>query len=196
MTENRDKSITEKKLEELLGIGDSIKKLDDEDTIPPGNSSVNRDDEEKKIKLDERKKYLAEMKGKWEGVKEKPDIEFSKDVYKELIMIDMEFLRIARKEMEMDPSPRYIECAGTLTNSITTTLDSLRDVDIVKVDQGFEREKIDMKKNQGNQGPGTGVVMIGSMSDILSQLKLAQKEQVKTVEATVVLEKDEEIKKD
>jgi hypothetical protein len=182
----REKSLKEKKLEGILGIGDALKNLDAEE-----NSQVSKDDDEKKRKLEERKKYIAEMKEQFETLKSKSDLDFAKEVYKEMVMIDMEMLRITRKEMEMDPSPRYVETAGSLTNSITATIDSLRDIDEVKVDQGFEREKIDMKKNQGALGTGNNVIMIGSMSDVLKQLK---KDTEKTIEAEVV--KDVEVKKE
>lgn len=183
MTEEREKSLKEKKLEGIMGIGDSLKKLDEEETF-----EVNKNDEEKKRKMEERKKFLAEAKDQFDVIRNKPDTEFSRDIYKELVMIDMEILRITRKEMEMDPSPRHVETAASLTSSITSTIDSLRNIDEVKIDQGFKREALDLKKNQGNMGPGAGVVMIGSMSDILKQAKLhlQDPEKVKTIEATVV----------
>lgn len=185
----REKSLKEKKLESILGIGESLKNFDKDES-----ANTSSDDADKKHKFEERKKYLAEMKEDFDKVKSKPDLEFSRDIYKELVMIDMEMLRITRKEMEIDPSPRYVETAGSLTNSITSTLDSLRDIEEVKVDQGFEREKIEMKKNSGNLGPGAGVVMIGSMSDIL--MKIKAENQIKTIEAVTVVTDSDINKKD
>lgn len=179
MTEEREKSLKEKKLEGIMGIGDSLKKLDEEETF-----EVNKNDEEKKRKMEERKKFLAEAKDQFDVIRNKPDAEFSRDIYKELVMIDMEILRITRKEMEMDPSPRHVETAASLTSSITSTIDSLRDIDEVKIEQGFKREALDLKKNQGNTGPGAGVVMIGTMNDILAKLK---SENIKTIETTSVI---------
>ncbi len=178
----REKSLKEKKLEGFLGIGDALKNLDAEESI-----QVSKDDEEKKRKLDERKKYIEEMKVQFETLKSKSDLDFAKEVYKEMVMIDMEMLRITRKEMEMDPSPRYVETAGSLTNSITATIDSLRDIDEVKVDQGFEREKLDMKKNAVTGGNiSNSVVMVGGFTDIMDKIAEFKKGKEKTVEAEVV----------
>ncbi len=183
MSKEREKSLKEKQLEDVLGIGDSLRQLDAEET----NKVSNADDDERR-KLEDRKKYIAEMKQDFDILKKKPDLEFSADIYKELVMIDMEMLRITRKEMELDPQPRYVETAGSLTTAITSTLDSLRDIEQVKFDQGMEKEKLDLKKSQGTGAPGANVVMIGSMSDILKQAKLhlQEPEKVKTVEATVL----------
>lgn len=178
----RDKSLKEKKLEGILGIGDSLKKLDEEE-----NFQVSKDDAEKKKKLEERKKYIAEMKEKFETIKCKSDLDFAKEVYKEMVMIDMEMLRITRKEMEMDPSPRYVETAGSLTNSITATIDSLRDIDEVKVEQGIEREKLDIKKNAVSGGNiSNSVVMVGGFTDIMDKIAEFRKGKEKIVEAEIV----------
>lgn len=182
MTEEREKSLKEKKLEGIMGIGDSLKKLDEEETF-----EVNKNDEEKKRKMEERKKFLAEAKDQFDVIRNKPDAEFSRDIYKELVMIDMEILRITRKEMEMDPSPRHVETAASLTSSITSTIDSLRDIDEVKVDQGFKREALDLKKNASSTGNITaGVIMAGAFTDIMDKIGEMKKQKEKTIEAVVV----------
>ncbi len=182
MTEEREKSLKEKKLEGIMGIGDSLKKLDEEETV-----QSNKSDEEKKRKMEERKKFLEEAREQFDIIKNKPDIEFSRDIYKELVMIDMEILRITRKEIEMDPSPRHVETAASLTSSITSTIDALRDIDEIKVEQGFKRETIDMKKNASSAGNiTTGVMMAGAFTDIMDKIGEMKKLKEKTVDAVVV----------
>lgn len=178
----REKSLKEKKLEGIMGIGDSLKKLDEDETF-----EVNKNDEEKKRKMEERKQFLAEAKDKFDVIRNKSDAEFSRDIYKELVMIDMEILRITRKEMEMDPSPRHVETAASLTSSITSTIDSLREIDEVKVDQGFKREALDLKKTSSSTGNITaGVMMAGAFTDIMDKISEMKKQKEKTVEAVVV----------
>jgi hypothetical protein len=183
--QTREKSMTEKKLENVLGIGESLKELDNVEKI-----EVSKADEEKKEKLKERKKYLDDMKTQFETLKSKTDMDFSKEIYKELVMLDMEILRITRKEMEMDPSPRYAETAASLTSSITATVDSLRNVEDTKISQGFEREKIDMKKSAVTGGNITaGIMMAGAYTDIMDkigEIKKRKEEKEKTIEAEVV----------
>jgi hypothetical protein len=182
MTEDRNKSLKEKKLEGILDMGESLKNLDVDEV-----AQTNKNDEEKKLKMEERKKFLAEHKEQFDIVRKKPDLEFSREIYKELIMTDMEILRIVRKEIEMDPSPRAVETAASLTSSINSTVDSLRDIDEVKVDQGFEREKIDMKRNASSAGNiTTGVMMAGAFTDIMDKIGEMKKLKEKTVEAVVV----------
>lgn len=185
MSDEREKSLKEKQYEDAIGIGDALKQLDMDET-----NQVSKEDDEKRRKLEDRKKYIADMKQDFDLMKKKPDLEFSADIYKELVMIDMEMLRITRKEMELDPQPRYVETAGSLTAAITSTLDSLRDIDNTKFDQGMEKEKLEIKKNQGAAAPGANIVMIGSMQDILKQAKL----EMKTIDAEVVIEKEEDKK--
>ena len=195
----REKSVSEKKLEKVFGISDSLKKLNDEDSSSSGNtngsSSGNgnnqKSDEDKKKALEERRKILEEMKKEHEILSKKDDNDFSRSVLKELTMINMEFLRINRKEMEMDPSARNTEASASMANTIVSAVDSLRKIENDKIDQGFEREKIDLKKS-GSSSPGIGnnnVVLIGGYTDIMDKLELMKKEKLlKTVEVEAIKE--------
>jgi hypothetical protein len=178
----REKSIKEKKLERVFGMGDDLRKLDEED-----KNNVVAGDEAAKKALEVRKKIIQEMAIEMEGKKKLTDEQFCKDLYKEMAVIGMEMLRINRQEMEMDPRANRVEVASTIMNSTVGALDAVRDIGDTKIDQGFEREKIDMKKN-GLATTGTNVVMIGSMSEILKQVRM---DQVKTVEAELVVDKIE-----
>lgn len=188
MSDEREKSLKEKQYEDAIGIGDALKQLDMDET-----NQVSKEDDEKRRRLEDRKKYIADMKQDFDLMKKKPDLEFSADIYKELVMIDMEMLRITRKEMELDPQPRYVETAGSLTTAITSTLDSLRDIDNTKFDQGMEKEKLDLKKNQSSGKIGQNVVMIGTMNDVLKLAK-SEMEKIKTVDVELIDEQKEEDK--
>lgn len=182
--EIREKSVTEKKLEKVLTISDELKKLDEEE-----KAQVSSEDDEKKRKLQERKEYLAEVKENLSTLKSKSDLDFSKSIYKDLILTDMEILRITRKEMEMDPSAKYMEGIATLSNAIVGAIDSLRDVDKTTVDQGFEREKIDMKKNQGGNVTNNNVVLVGNYTDIMSKVEQIRKDKEKIIDVEIVPDK-------
>ena len=182
----REKSIKEKKLERVFGMGDDLRKLDEED-----KNTVNNNDEDVKRKLEDRKKYLQEIKVEMEQRKKQTDEQFCKDLYKEMAVIGMEMLRINRQEMEMDPRANRVEVASTIMNSTVGALDAVRDIQDTKIDQALEREKLDMKKNAVGK-TGNNVIMIGSMTDAL---RMAKAEMAKTVDAEVVIEKIEDKKR-
>jgi hypothetical protein len=172
MNEEREKSFSEKKLEKVLGISDQFKQFDDGE-----KNEVVAGDEEKKRKFEERKEYLKEIRASHEKLKIKDDKQFSKDIYRELIEIDMEVLRITRKEMEMSPNARYVETIGTLTGAITNTLDSLRDIEETEVAQGFEREKLDIKKNAASGGTiNNSVVLMGGFTEVMEKIAQMNKD--------------------
>lgn len=178
----REKSIKEKKLERVFGMGDDLRKLDEED-----KNTVNNNDEDVKRKLEDRKKYLQEIKVEMEQRKKQTDEQFCKDLYKEMAVIGMEMLRINRQEMEMDPRANRVEVASTIMNSTVGALDAVRDIGDTKIDQALEREKLDMKKNavSGNN-ISNSVVMMGGFTEVMDKIAQMKKEKEKTIEAEVI----------
>lgn len=178
------KSQSEKKIDNSLmkkiGLNEELDELDS-DT----DDSKTQEDLEKERKAEERRKMASEMKKELSKLKKKEskDKEFCREMYKELAARGLTMLAVMQEEVELNPRARDVETAGSLMNSITSTLDSLRNIDEVEEKFVIEREKLDTKRAVaiGNDrmaaitAAGSSAV-VSSMADMVKEIRKAQKQ--------------------
>jgi hypothetical protein len=152
------------KIDKALGIGDELKELDKQET-----------DDEKKMRFEERKKAVAQIKKDLRKIRENPDEEFIKENLRELATNGMIALRTIQEEIELNPNGRDVECMATMMNAISSSLKELKEVDNDKKKIDMEQQKIDLKKLVTEKKPGIGMqqnnVFVGSTNDLLKAIK-------------------------
>lgn len=162
---DRVKSLSEKKLEKSLGIGqmsaDDLSDLD-EDSNEPG--------EDTQAKIDAKNEQLKKIKERFESVKDLDDKEFARKMYRDLAMDSVELFHISKAEMEIDPSPRYVEVATQAATTAKALLDGLRDIDIVEKKFEIEDKKISVKEKAGPQAVTNNIAFVGTLQDALKQI--------------------------
>lgn len=197
MGKSRSEKHIDNTLKKALGINEELNQLDEESASDKSQEEI---DQEKKA--EERRQMAKELKEKLSKLKKKEskDKEFCREMYKELAARGMTMLAVMQEEVELNPRARDMETAGAMMNSITSTLDSLRNIDDVDEKFSIEREKIDVKKQVaiGNDryaaiaAEGTKAV-VSTMADMVKEINKAKKEEEdKIIEVEVEVEKDEE----
>lgn len=152
------------KIDKALGIGDELKELDKQES-----------DDEKKLRFQERKKAVAQIKKDLRKIRENPDEEFIKENLRELATNGMIALRTIQEEIELNPNGRDVECMATMMNAIASSLKELKEVENDKKKMEMEQQKIDLKKLVTEKKPGIGMqqnnVFVGSTNDLLKAIK-------------------------
>lgn len=184
----------DKSLKAKLGINKELKELDEEENTSSDKSS---EDLEREEKAKERKKIAKNLKSELSKLKKKEskDKEFAREMYKELAARGMTMLAVMQEEVELNPRARDMETASTMMNSISSTLDSLRNIDDVDEKFAIEREKIGVRKQQalGNERyaaiaqEGTKAI-VSSMADMVKEInkaKATEEEKIIDIEAEV-----------
>lgn len=163
---DRIKSSSEKKIEQALGIGKSADDLSDLDDM-----NVPQDNGEK-AKIDAKNEQLKKIQEKVEQLKNiENDKDFARQMYRQLAIDSVELFHMTKAEMEIDPSPRYVEVAAQAANTAKSLLDGLRDIDTTDKEFEIEEKKISIRENSaGKQGNTTNIVFSGSLQDALKQL--------------------------
>jgi hypothetical protein len=182
----RIKSLSEKKIEKSLGI-ESPKSADDLSDLDEVSSSEIRDDD--KAKIDIKNEQAEKIKKEIDELKSLSDKDFAKEMYKKLAIEGFELLKMTKSEMDIDPSPRYVEVMATLSGAVVSALDSHRDIETTDRKLDLEKQKIDMR---GKEGPTnvTNIAFSGTLQDALRQLKNANNT-IKTIDTTIEKNKSE-----
>jgi hypothetical protein len=176
MSEDRIKSYSEKKIEKALGI--ASKSADDLSDLDDVSSSTPKEDDVDNIEL--RKEQAEKIQKKLEEMKNLGDRDFVKEMYKQIALEGFGLLQTTKNEMEIDPSPRYVEVMATLSNAVVAATDSFRDIETTDKKFELENKKIEMK---GKEGPSTvtNIAFSGSLQDALRQLKSVNND-IKTID--------------
>jgi hypothetical protein len=182
----RIKSLSEKKIEKSLGI-ETTKSADDLSDLDEVSSSEIRDDD--KAKIDIKNEQVKKIREEIDGLKTLGDKEFAREMYKKLAIEGFELLKLTKSEMDIDPSPRYVEVTATLTGAVTTALNSLRDIETTERDFEIEEKKIAVReKSPGNVT--NNIAFTGSLQDVLRQL--SKMDEPQAIEAEVIEEKKDD----
>lgn len=164
---DRIKSSSEKKIENALGLSKSADDLSDLDDVT--STDPNDDD---KAKIDAKNEQLKKIQEKIDSLKSVDnDKEFARQIYRQLAIDSVELFHMTKAEMEIDPSPRYVEVATQAANAAKTILDGLRDIETTDKEFEIEEKKIAIRENSaGSQGNTTNIVFSGSLQEALKQL--------------------------
>ena len=176
----RIKSLSEKKIEKSLGISaDDLSDLDDNNVESPGDDD--------KAKIDLKQEQLSQIKEKLDQYKSLNDKEFAREIYRQLALDSIELFQMTKAEMQIDPSPRYVEVASQAANTAKDILNSLRDIE--NTDKQFEIE--DKKLLMRDKAPTNltqNIAFSGTIQDLMKQIDMAK--DVKTIDAKVEIIKD------
>lgn len=152
------------KIDKALGIGDELKDLDKEDS-----------DDEKRLRFEERKKAVAQIKKDIKKIRENPDEHFIKENLRELATNGMIALRVIQEEIELNPNGRDVECMATMMNAVSSSLKELGSVENDKKKLDLEQQKVDLKRLISEKKPGIGMqqnnVFVGSTNDLLKAIR-------------------------
>lgn len=162
----RIKSLSEKKIEKSLGITD--KSADDLSDLDENVQNNINEDEQAKIEYKQEQAKLIQKK--IEDLKSLKDKDFSKEMFKQIAIEGFELFQTTKGEMEIDPSPRYVEVMATLGNAIVTATANYQGIETTDEKFKIEREKLTIK----DKNPTTNVTNIafsGSIQEALRQLK-------------------------
>jgi len=165
MTE-RKKSVTEKRIEKALSIGDDLSNLENEPT-----------DTDEKLAAERRQKLAKELSKKLEKAKQFDDEKFVKEMLREVAEIGISVGRVLKEEAELTGEGRTAECLSSLLNSVTTAVKELQDVEVGKSKLGLEKEKIELRKIKTDNGVpkiGNGTVAM-TTADLLRLMKKEEK---------------------
>jgi hypothetical protein len=158
-------SPSKNKIEKALGMS-NINDLDDIPDYAEG---------EEKRKLEERKALVSASKSQLEDLKKNSgkDEDFIREMLKNLATTGMTMVKVMEEEMQLDVKARNVETAAEMINAVTSTLDKLQSISEHKDKMEIEKEKIDIKKNNSQNGPmiTANIVAAGSMSDLLKTFR-------------------------
>jgi hypothetical protein len=180
----RIKSASERKIEKSLGISSNVNDLSDLDVVNSNNNDS--DDLDRIVERQEQAKAIKEKLDKMGNLEGDA---FAKNMYKELALEGFGLLQMTKSEMEIDPSPRYVEVVATLSNAIVSAADSYRDIDIKEKEFAIERQKIEAKR-EGPANITQNIAFTGTLQDLMKQINVAGKEQ-KTIEVKAEVRKGE-----
>jgi hypothetical protein len=181
----RIKSLSEKKIEKSLGISSNVNDLSDLDS----GSIESSPSEDALDKIEERQEQAKAIKEKLEKMGSLEGDAFAKNMYKELALEGFGLLQMTKSEMEIDPSPRYVEVIATLSNAVVSAADSYRDIDIKEKEFAIERQKIEAKRD----GPASitqNIAFTGTLQDLMKQINVAGKSSPKTIEVKAEVRKE------
>jgi hypothetical protein len=182
---DRIKSMSEQKIEKALNMGpksaDDLSDLDEDSNDPS---------EDTQAKIDAKNDQLKRIKERFDGLKDLDDKEFSRQMYRQLALDSVELFHISKAEMEIDPSPRYVEVATQAASTAKALLDGLREIEIVDKKFEIEDKKLAVKENAGPNAVTNNIAFVGSLQDALKQIDSALN-QSKTIEAKAEVIKKE-----
>lgn len=176
---DRVKSSSEKKIEKSLGITqESLDKLADLSDLDD-NIATPEDDSETRI--EQKKEQAKELQKKLSKLSKLDDKEFARQMYREIALSGFELLQTTKAEMEIDPSPRYVEVIATLNGSVSSAMDSLRDID--NTDREFELEDKKLTIKDKRPPNVTNIAFTGDFKEVLKNLKnLDAPTEIKTID--------------
>lgn len=175
---------SQSKIDKALGITDNM---------DVGASDV-LDEEVQKKKLEERKELVRTEKNSLNNLKKisNKDSDFIREMLKNLATTGATMVKVMEEEMQLDPRARSAETAAELINSVTSALDKLHSITQHEDKMDIEKQKVEIKKNNGNVPNITAnIVAAGSISDLLKTFKNSgievgavdtQEKEVKTID--------------
>jgi len=182
----RVKSLSEQKIEKSLGItnksADDLSDLDETNVEKMGNSD--------KENIEARAEQAKQVKEKLEIFNKLSDKEFSREMYRQLAMESFSLLQTTKAEMEIDPSPRYIEVSSQMATTTKAILDSLRDIENVDREFEIEEKKLVIKEKNPTNLTQT-IAFTGSLQELMKQI--GNIDNPPTIETTVEIVKPKEI---
>ncbi len=199
---DRIKSMSEKKIEKSLDIDDDIDNLDKKGDKSPDASNI---EEDMAAKIAERQRHSQEIRENLEKLKEDltNNEDFAEAIYKELVVTDMEILKMVRSELDINPSPRYLETISAMSNGVVTAVAALRDIGKTKHNQEIDIKKLEIRDKAASGGILTGTAgAVASFADVIRAAKELvnseppKKEPVKTIEAEVTFPDREIVKEE
>jgi len=188
-------SPSNKKIEKALGIS-GINDLDDMDDI---------NEEAESKKLEDRKALVKENKNILENLKKNAgkDEDFIREMLKSVATTGMTIVKVLEEEMQLDVKARNVETAAEMMNAVTSALDKLQSISQHADKMVLEKEKLEIKKNNGDTPMITNnIIAAGSMSDLLKSFKEAGaaigsvdgaeiKKEQKTIDITAEIKEEE-----
>jgi hypothetical protein len=185
--DDKNQSKSFKKLEDILNIDSS--------------SSFDNDEVERELKMiEERQKQIASFKEEFAKIKNSTTLdEYMDSVLKQMVEKGMTILTALQLEIEASPRGRDVETAASMISAVTNIISNMNSIKAVNAKIGFEREKIDMKKqsllaagNMGAKDANGDMLMVGSTNDLF---ELLQKKNIigqkKPDEITTITVKDD-----
>lgn len=183
----RVKSLSEQKIEKSLGItnksADDLSDLDETNVEKMGNSD--------KENIEARAEQARQVKEKMEALNKLENKDFSKEMYKQLAMEGFGLLQVTKGEMEIDPSPRYVEVLATLTNAVVTATAHYQGMETTDREFEIEEKKLLIKEKHPTNLTQT-IAFSGSLQELMKQI--GNIDNPPTIETTVEVVKPKEIK--
>ena len=174
----RIKSLSEKKIEKSLGISaDDLSDLDDNNVESPGDSD--------KAKIDLKKEQAKIIQDKLSQLSNLDDKEFAKQMYKQLAVEGFGLLQMTKSEMEIDPSPRYVEVLATLSNAVVSATDSFRSIETTEKQFELEEKKLALR-DKSPTSITQNIAFSGTLQDLMKQIDAAEQQKVIEVQAEVI----------
>ncbi len=176
----RVKSLSEQKIEKSLGItnksADDLSDLDETNVEKMWNSD--------KENIEARAEQAKQVKEKMEALNKLENKDFSKEMYKQLAMEGFGLLQVTKGEMEIDPSPRYVEVLATLTNAVVTATAHYQGMETTDREFEIEEKKLLIKEKHPTNLTQT-IAFTGTLQDALKQLKNFDSKELIEVKAEV-----------
>ena len=185
--DDKNQSKSFKKLEDILNIDSS--------------SSFDNDEVERELQMiEQRQKQIAAFKEEFSKIKNSSTTdEYMDSVLKQMVEKGMTILTALQLEIENSPRGRDVETAASMISAVTNIISNMNSIKAVNAKIGFEREKIDMKKqsmaaagNMGAKDANGDMLMVGSTNDLF---ELLQKKNIigqkKPDEITTITVKDD-----
>lgn len=172
----RVKSLSEQKIEKSLGISsksaDDLSDLDDVSVDSPSDSDKNN--------IEARAEQARQIKEKLDIFNKLENKDFSKEMFKQLAMEGFGLLQTTKGEMDIDPSPRYVEVLATLTNAVVTATAHYQGLETTDREFEIEEKKL-LIREKTPSNVTNNIAFSGSLQEALKQL--SKLEEVQTIEA-------------
>jgi len=163
--EEKKQSKSFKKLEDILNI-DSSTAFDDQDA-------------ERELRLiEERQAQVKAFKQELKSLNDLPTTDdYMNTVIKQMVGKGMSMLNALQLEIEGSPRGRDVETAASMISAINSLISNMNQIKVYNAKIGFEREKIDLKKQALEQSAGqpvmhgnNNILMVGSTNDLMELL--------------------------
>ncbi len=177
----------------------AFKRLEDILNIDSTDAFDNAEVERELAMIEERQKQIAAFKNEFAKIKNSSTTdEYMDSVLKQMVEKGMTILTALQLEIEASPRGRDVETAASMISAVTNIISNMNSIKAVNAKIGFEREKIDMKRqsmasgNMGVKDANGDMLMVGSTNDLF---ELLQKKNIigqkKPDEITAITVKDD-----